>query len=82
VFLDAARGRRFSELALLAQDAGRPLIAETPTDVEEIYLFRSVNGRSRQVVTLTFASWNQMHEWFKRLEALQQVALARVPLYS
>jgi hypothetical protein len=25
-------------------------------------------------LTLTFASWNQIHEWFKRLEALQQVA--------
>ncbi len=33
----------------------------------------------KKMVSLTFASWNQIGEWFSRLEALRQVALAHDP---
>lgn len=33
------------------------------------------------LVTLTFASWNQICQWFKQLEALRQVALSTHRLF-
>ena len=30
--------------------------------------------RCTQVATLTFASWNQVGEWLRRLESLRQLA--------
>jgi hypothetical protein len=33
-----------------------------------------VGKRERRLVTLTFASWNQIGEWLRRIKALRQAA--------
>jgi hypothetical protein len=37
-------------------------------------LRRTSARNKRRLVTLTFASWNQVGEWLRRLESLRQVA--------
>lgn len=35
---------------------------------------KSLKARGELLVTLTFASWNQIADWFRRLEGLRRVA--------
>jgi hypothetical protein len=59
------RGPRSGSRTRLALDPSRGL----PT-VAHAY----VGKRERRLVSLTFASWNQIREWLRRLDAIQRVA--------
>ena len=45
-----------------------------PVSVRTLLIRRLLAGWEEKVVTLTFASWNQIREWLRGLDAIQRVA--------
>jgi hypothetical protein len=44
-------------------------LGEASRSSDQVFL-----ARERRLVSLTFASWNQIHGWLKRLEGLREAA--------
>jgi hypothetical protein len=58
----------------MANDAVAAKVEQRRTAAGRRRIGRLVASYASNIATLTFASWNQINDWLRRLEALRQAA--------